>query len=41
MAQTSRREDVRSLFYSLADEEKLHLRGLGELFRKKMVGSGP
>ena len=35
MAQKSKDEDVTATFYDLADEEKTHLRRLGELIRTK------
>jgi len=36
MAQKGQNEDVKAVFYDLADEEKAHLRRLGELVRAKL-----
>jgi len=36
MMQKSRNEEARAIFYSLADEEKIHLRRIGQLLRAKI-----
>jgi rubrerythrin len=36
MAQKSQKEETSAIFYTLGNEEKKHLRRLGELFRKRL-----